>query len=99
MKALLPFLFLCSCTVNPFVVEKPSKSGGVVTIVSTGGSLFTRADYEDGKVTHNGTVIEYKRTKKNEIELPKMKFNTEMLGKGIDVIKQPLNNASKALLP
>lgn len=56
-------LILCSCTVNPFV----STTVAGTKIASLGGSVFTKAEAEGGRIQQpDGTILEYTRVKKNE---------------------------------
>lgn len=56
-------MFVTSCSVNPFVVKTIKGT----EVASLGGSVFTKADAEGGRIQRaDGTILEYTRIKKNE---------------------------------
>jgi hypothetical protein len=61
-------LLLCSCTVNPTVMTL--KNGR--ELVTLGGSVGTKADYETATITRpDGTVLSYSRHGKDEVAIPR----------------------------
>lgn len=70
-SALTLLLLLSSCTLAPTVIERTNpRTGSVTTVVSAGGSLLTKRDWEKRTVARNidGSItMEYETSKSDEL--------------------------------
>jgi hypothetical protein len=101
MRTIISFLaiLLASCTLNPTIV---TYRGGR-EIVSLGGSVGTKADYETASITRpNGDVLTVTRRGKDEVAIPRAYMQAklgEALGRVAgSVTKNAANNETRRVL-
>lgn len=85
-------LFLCSCSINPFVSTTVSGN----KIASLGGSIFTKADAEGGRIQYDGIVLEYTRIKKNETTGVTTSVASWAAGKALESASNAFQNTQNA---